>query len=41
MACIATPRHMMTLKHTPVFCTSKSHKFDKYDKAPYIVSSYH
>ena len=33
----------MTLKHTPSLCPPppKSHKYGKYEKAPYIVSSYH
>ena len=32
---------MMTLKCPPSPCSSKPHKYDSYDHAPYIVSSYH
>ena len=38
---LAFPPQMMTLKHPTPFYSSKSHKFDKYDKAPYIVSCYY
>ena len=32
---------MMTLKRTgPPICSSKPHKYNNYDKAPYIVSPY-
>ena len=31
---------MVTLKHPPPPQNPKLHKYDKYDKAPYIVSSY-
>ena len=32
---------MMTLKRPPPLCSSKSHQYDNYDKALYIVCSYH
>ena len=38
---LALSPQMMTLKRPPTFCSSKSHKYDNYDKAPDIVSSYH
>ena len=39
MACIATPND--DFKAFPRLSYSKSHKYDNYDKVPYIVSSYH
>ena len=38
---LALPPQIMTLKLYPALCSFKSHKYDNYDKAPYIISSYH
>ena len=38
---LALPPQMMILRFSPRFCSFKFHKYDNYDKALYIVSSYH